>query len=312
MCPDGKRRSYVRDQQTLQSWFANLPTLPTIDWGQAVRNKIKNRNVSFAENIGEWREAVQNLKSGSNVMKKSWAAAKWLWKSRSHRRRWFRRFRKTGLMGKVASGQEKMVWMDLVSAHLSVKFGILPYINQIEEAISVLEQKRQQAFRVQVTLGKTVTKTTKGYYGGSASASTRHSKRAVVYVKLVDNADDFVAGNLAESIWAGTRLSFMIDWFLNVGSYLSSLDAMNMVQDVYGTLTTRTVTTVTDNKAASGYTVLRPARYRYKAVERSLISSVPMPRLINVNDSFEFGQLVTAIEVLLSLRNARLLADAKG
>lgn len=313
--PPGCTKTCSRVMRELLSASPNWPTTRTLDWAQALRNKIKSKSVSLAETIGEYKEAIGYVSGASNIMSRAWAAAKWLWRNRRYRRRIFKRLWKTGALGNYNSRgeREKWIWHDIVAMDLAIKFGIIPVTNLTYDCLERLSNPSNlKAARLQVTLRDYSERVTPGITSGHAKWRTYTSVRAIAYVTW-DDLPDFTAGNPLEAIWAGTRLSFMVDWFFNVSSYLSALDAMKGIKSVRGTVTTRVKNSSEDdriNYTTGGWTVEKVAKIRAITYRRDTFGSVPLPSTINRDfDTPEWSQLLSAIEVLTSLIHGRRLNE---
>jgi hypothetical protein len=122
----------------------------------------------------------------------------------------------------------------------------------------------------------------------------------------------FTTGNLAESLWAGTSLSFMVDWFWNFGGYLSSFNAMNGVKSFKGTVGNKILIARRDNRTAyiSGgvRSTVQPARSTFKSYERTVMLGLPLaslPEVTPLSESVDWSKLISAREVLFSMRQSR-------
>lgn len=144
---------------------------------------------------------------------------------------------------------------------------------------------------------------------GTATVTGRMSQRAVAYVQFKQDAGNFTAGNIASSLWAGTKLSFMVDWMLNIGGYLESLTALTYVDSVAGTLTTKREFHGKVDTVRPGEQLISPGTLRYTDTSRARFNSIPLPPRVD----FRFGdpggaswdQLVSAVEILYQLRRGK-------
>jgi hypothetical protein len=256
--------------------------------------------------IGEYREAIRYVEDGTGLLKRAWKTARYLWRNRNHRKRIVRRLLKTGLFGEHASGVSKFQFMDVVGADLALKFGVVPLMEMTSDAIEKLGTNMGRAARFQVTVSSEATKTKKGNYSGYSQIRVKTSKRAVAYVWFKNSYGDYTPGNILESLWAGARLTFMVDWFYDVGKHLSALDAMSDVEKVRGSVTTRRTIWVDDGRiATSGWNLVHRGKMRTVHTWRDTMTSVPMPGLptFKMPDG-DLGKIVSSLEVLLSIRRS--------
>lgn len=306
MCSGKTYAAYRVSENWAAPSYVNAPDAISLDWSGALRRKIKDKRLSFAETIGEFREAVSYVSDGANLLKRAWRTAQWLWRQRRHRKNIIKRLLKTGILGEKASGVTRWQFYDIVAADLALKFGIVPIMELVSEALERFGSGLTKAFRAQVTLTGESRATTPGVYSGFSEVRMRESKRAIAWIWLTNDFTDYTAGNILESLWAGARLTFMVDWFINVGSYLSALDAMSGVAEVRGTVVTRRTIWVDDRRIAnSGWSLVSPGKLRTVSTWRDQITSVPMPLL----PKFELptdvlGKLMSSMEVLWSIRRS--------
>jgi hypothetical protein len=277
------------------------------DWAQALRLKIMSREVSYAENIGEYREAVQYVKDGADVLKRAKDTAKWLWRQRNNRKHIVRRLINSGAMGQYNKDglRDPKVIQDVLGTHLAIQFGIKPTIAILEDTMIQMNQTRlARRLRVQVTVQGRGSGYTKGIVSGAAVCQGIVSKRAIAYIKLKDNVGDYTAGNIGEALWAGTRLSFMVDWFLDVGSYLKALNTLTSVDSIVGTVTTRRNASTVDTRISNTpWEVTLPGKIEHLTTWRDVFTSVPLPSRVNMRLPSNWGQLASSVEILLSMRN---------
>lgn len=294
-----------------EEWSVVMPTQdwpvkPQPSWEVAMRNKIQSDKLSFAENLGEWREAVDMVYDTSKTLRKAWRTIKVLWRQRKARRKYQAMFRV--LMDRDWDNRFEL--QDVIAADLAIKFGVKPTIDQVFDVCEVLSRITACKRRLQVTVSADTEKTVPGRNGGAYAIRWERSYRAIAYVTYNWESSDFTAGNIGEALWAGTRLSFMVDWFLNIGSYLSSFNAMNGVTSLHGVLCDRQRVYGHDDRLdlirGDGVTtsIAQPGTWARRSYQRTTFNSVPMasfpsPRL---PDTGQWGKLLSSLEVLRSLR----------
>lgn len=280
---------------------------PTVAWQNAMRLKIQDDKVSFAETIGEWREAVAVLEGGGDILRKAIKAAKQAYRLRRDRRalkKWFK-----NLFKREPSSRVEL--MDAVGTDLAIKFGILPQIALLHDILDKLPEILLRKRRLQVTLKSDVVHDVPSTYErGLYRLVGSKSYRAICYVTYDLDSNGFTAGNPAEALWAGIPVSFLFDWFIDVGSYLSSFNAMKGVNSFGGVLCirekvfgedTRTPDIETD---AKWYRLTEPGRVHYSSYERQLLGSLPLPALPmpRLPSGGLWNRLRTVTEMLLTSR----------
>jgi hypothetical protein len=297
-----------RQSQELAISYSYLPTLvwPTIDWGQEVRLKIAAQQVSFAENIGEYRESLEQLEAVGRTLRKAGYSARRIWRNRKSRSKFVRQLtREWQKFGHDIKPKTPFEWRDAIGTHLAINFGVLPQIGQLEDVLTQLDSLKQRTIKVQVTMSKDAAPVHKTWSGnvGEAVVTGKKTQRALVYVRFRDTHGNFTAGNLASSIWAGIPLSFMVDWAIGIGSYLESLTALSGVEEVWGTLTTKYSSETIRNAIPTGASLGEPLRSSYRAHDRSLITAIPMPSRVRVQlPEWNIGKFITSLEIFSSFR----------
>jgi hypothetical protein len=295
---------------TQTDWKYGLPTQPIVpceapDWALAFRNKLQDDKVSFAEQIGEWREAVSMMSDGVGVMKRAFRAVKRIWRNRRHVRNW-RKWYKTTFKRPPSS---KWELQDAISVHLMIKFGITPMLTQLEDVMVQLDRYLLKTRRIQVTLKTRGAYSAGGRYGGTYSIERVRSTRVIAFVTYDMDNREFTSGNIGEALWAGTKLSFVVDWFWDVSSYLSSFNALKGVTSLQGVICRRDTVKGIDRRVqfGPGYKVQTPGTWNKKSYQRDKfgitdipISSLPKPRL---PDTDLWSRWLTLREILSSVRH---------
>jgi len=274
-------------------------------WILAVRQKIQEDKVSFAETLGEWREAIGLL--GSSI--KTFLRAGRLAASMMRRRGWKRALKRWFRSQFGSDPRSELVLQDAVQLDLAIKFGIKPNLNLLWDTLVALGRARSRNRKIKVTIKTKVEAKLKGFAGGDLTVYGERSDRVVAYVTYDVGHFDFTAGNLASALWAGTRASFIIDWFYDVGSYLESFDALKGVSSFKAARMIRDKFAMVDTRLP-GLGLVEvcetPGLHSYKSFERKYISTLPyadapQPMLPETD---LWARLHTLIELLAVQRRA--------
>lgn len=274
-------------------------------WIQAIRNKLQSDKVSFADTIGEWRETVGLFGSAVRTLSRASDAARRILKGRGARRtlkRWFRQ-----QFGRNPNTPVELV--DAVSLDLAIKFGIKPTINQIWDALAALGRVSARKRRLQVSTVSDARSQTPGNQGVLQLKGIRKS-RCVIWVTYDLESSNFTSGNLAEALWAGTTMSFVIDWFIDVGGYLSSFNAMNGVSSFVGFVSHKEKVEGTDTRkyfAGANSALVKAGTIRFERKTRIKLTSLPFadPPTFELPSSDLFERLTTLMEILYTMRASR-------
>lgn len=294
-----------------QDWdYAMPPTLiPSVDepdWALDLRNKIQEDKVSFAESIGEWKQAVKATESVWRILARAAKRVRQLWRVRKNRRAFRDLFRR--IMER--DPDSKVELYDFANVDMALKFGILPQVQLAYDSAEAVNRISKLWRRLQVTKYAQGVEEVPGDGGGYYRVTAKKSVRAIAYVRYDPENRDFTSGNLAEALWAGTRLSFIVDWAVNVGSYLSSFNAMKGVIGFKAVLCRRETRKGVDTRIPTGYTTCQKAGSMiYRSYERTVVQSLPWadhpPVPLFANSSI--GKMVSAAEIFWSIRRRNLV-----
>jgi hypothetical protein len=157
--------------------------------------------------------------------------------------------------------------------------------------------------RIVVTKRKLVDVSVPGAGDGECSHTGVLSKRFIVYVTYSPTVrdSDTTFGNPLEAVYAGVPFSWVLDYFSNVGDFLSSLDAMTGVTSVTGTRTTLESRRTWDTAVGVGQALEEPGVYNYSRYERSVLYSIPVGG-VNWKPSGSWRRLTNLSAVLASFR----------
>lgn len=268
------------------------------EWATKLRNRIKSDAVNLAETIGEYRESVRFLSDGAQVLKKAASAARNVVRDRKLRRSGVkiprgRLYRVNSYKGMVA---------DAIGMDLAVKFGIKPMVGLLIDSLEACKRAESEGIVKRYRTLQTATSDGRGSFDGiNYHWTCRKSLRVTAIVRYKPYQSVWTSGNPLESIWAGTHLSFMVDWFYNVGSYLSALDALDSVVSLRGTISTTDAWIMKGESSSWGQAVRLP-KLTYRAHKRDLLTGIPLPELPTWKPSVSWGKLQSAMEILVSLR----------
>jgi hypothetical protein len=280
------------------------------DWVTPLRLKMQSDKLSLADTLGEWREAVKLVEDSAGFFKRAATEAKEIFRSKRKIRQAAKSFKRLFKRRHWTKWELK----DYVQVDLLIKFGIKPTAQLLWDIGDTLNKIQFVRRRYQVSLRRDVTDTLEADpgYTGTLRTQARRSVRAIAYVTYNMDNPAFTTGNLAESLWAGTSLSFMVDWFWNFGGYLSSFNAMNGVKSFKGVVGNKILIARRDNRTAyvSGgtRTTVQPARSTFKSYERTVMLGLPLaslPEVKPLSESVDWSKLISAREVLFSMRQSR-------
>lgn len=262
--------------------YYDVPADP--DWQNAFRAKCADMFFNAAENIGEYREACSMFVDSADYLVD-------LWKD-------FRRYKL-----QLWKYRQFIRPKDVASAELFVRYGVKPLITDLEEVTVKLAaassrplKRRITSFAVERTRKDIPSPTGPGRIVGLCKKSVR----TVAYIRIDPGRWTINPGTPAEALWASLPFSFVFDYFIDVGSWLQQMDALRGISLIGGTNTFKVKGRVISEHVGSPWNQLdRPGTYNYDSHSRSVITSVPLPKL-QWKPSGSYQRVKAMTEILVS------------
>jgi len=258
-------------------------------WETRARLKIKDASVNLGTALAEYRQTTNMF---GKFAQQAWSG----WKSFKGKKR-----------------RRKLTVDDVAAAQLISSYGLSPLMGDVSDSLNRLQFRLQEDIiqRVVVTAktDNTVVRDSPSGNGYNVyETAWERSDRVILYVKLAPNPASFTLGNPLEVAWELVPFSFLVDQFLDVGDYLSSLDALNGVESITGTRTIkRRARSIRTTAVNPGFAVIHPQTSDYKSHQRVLQTGIPLPRVPSWNPSTSFKTLANDIALLklISSKNRR-------
>lgn len=211
---------------------------------------------------------------------------------------WEQCLRTLGTFSKGHKGPKSLNYEDLASFWLELKYGWEPLIGDVYEgckAIDVIKKKQNVVYRASQTLTDQVVADSLGNL-----VTRRNSVR--LKCTLTENPSTMASLNLqnpATVLWELTPWSFVVDWFVPVGAYLSNAS-------FFSSISRKTLTTyfrINEFKSKFGTVVTAPgAEYRGGGYDWTVFSlarvftapSIPLPSFKSLEKALSLGHLKNA------------------
>lgn len=254
---------------------------------------------------------------------------------RRRRRQLKRRKIRTDHIDKQINSRKRNVWEDVkrgcfrckgASAWLELQYGWIPLLNDLYAAINDLSQEWfEEGVYVRVaSKAEDTTNRSQTYSPWQAGISyctpmpatvkmvTEHKCVVALWFKCV-NPNQAVVGSLglnnpASIVWEKVRYSFVVDWLLPIGPWLSSFGADYGFEFKSGSRSYKreasgSVTSAGGFKAHSGYTMgatggLRLNKYKAEFFRRTVYESRPVPGFYFKNP-FTTKHVISALALLV-------------
>lgn len=172
------------------------------------------------------------------------------------------------------SGKRRIDLCDISSSHLAIHYGIKPLVS---DYAATLEKSRvgRPPSPQRIRSVSTERQKLSGYnYVGTVKSTVVAS----CYVMLEADTSPFDIGNPIEWGWELIPFSFVVDWALHVGDYLTAVSALSgvaVVSDI--SKVTRVKGRFATFAGHDDYGPFRNGFHNYESYEREVLGAIPMP-----------------------------------
>jgi hypothetical protein len=124
----------------------------------------------------------------------------------------------------------------LADQHLLIIFGLLPFIRDLENALEALQKKQAKRTTVRGFAQQSDTRNSTRAWGwrdrtGTITATGTHSLKVRAYYMYELRCElslpqklGIRLDSLPSALWELTKLSFVVDWFINIGNLIAALE----------------------------------------------------------------------------------------
>jgi hypothetical protein len=233
-------------------------------WQNKFRDRVADLFINVGEDVVQWRSTVTAYSGLTDAVGHAWRAYK-----------------------KARKGQFKSSWelaqKSLASAVVGWDFGLAPTLSSLDDSLHRLHELRQDPPWEKIRVFQTVSDS-KRYSNGNSYTLIRGTRvrKYVFYAKKTGvNQSIWTMGNPAELAWNLTPFSWVVDYAIGVGDYLTRIGALTGVSISDGTVTEQTLLNGTQFSPMTGWTVKTPAMANYRSHVRSVILSnqIPSPKM---------------------------------
>lgn len=211
----------------------------------------------------------------------------------------------------------------LAQGVLMVQYGIRPLMSDVVGAAELFAQKVTPEAAADLRTSSTVfinekqAATASGslafpeeFWNGSFSAITTGSVRVSCKIQYtrgnetLHTLSQLGLTNPALVVWEAVPWSFVIDWFLPVGNWISSLDATLGLSFKSGCISTQREYTHARSQAVAGYVVTsNSVTTKERQFTREILSGFPSPSLPSFKNPASLEHALNGIALLVGLRN---------
>lgn len=235
-----------------QSWRTELPKKINSDSIHTnMRLKIKDERVNLASDIAEYQAAVT---AWSSYVRATYRAYRRIRKMKTPRRK-------------------RMTPCHVASGKLALSFGVAPTVRTVIDSIEALKSVLNKAKYKRFTSIDNQSIDLSGTHPDWDKLTAEVQLKLTAWVEFdpqLTGYDEFTVGNPLEMGWELVPFSFVIDWGIPIGDWLSSLDALQYVRRFGATLTERTQIRGEFSTKDPLQTPVKPG----KIIERSYVRTV--------------------------------------
>lgn len=250
-------------------------------WAGPLREKLAEAKYNLGSSLAEYRETVKLFTGTAKSLHRAFQV----------------------LRGKIP--RRKLRVCSIPAAVLQYNFGIAPMVEDLYSSVEILRHKLGRPLVRRDSVGIKVVNNGPFTYGSyDYDAKSSFKQRATVYYQVNPNytlSNEFDFGNPVEWIWELIPFSFVVDWALPIGNWLGTLDALLGVENIHGTVTTRTFDQWTYRSNIKTQYIGRIGEFSNATYQRDVITTVPMPEFPAWSPSLSFKRAQNAVSLLLGM-----------
>jgi len=283
----------------------------TTGWEVPMRNKIKGNAVNLGTSMAEYRQTCGMFSRAArgtlDVARKLAQARKDLRSGRLPRSKYLTLFHKPSnvLLAKHAATR-------LANARLLASYGIRPLLSDLSDSIielgdSLNDLTITKSYFVRKSRTENWEPNVGVYSGQNTRGSHEVTDSAKVYATFKPSQyGHFTMGNMLEIGWEIIPFSFVVDSLINVGGVLGSLDYMNGVESLVGTVSRRVSTSYKVADDAFGYSIVTAGKGTEKYYHRNIIGDIPLPsNPFQYKPSTSANTVINLVSLLIGMRSWR-------
>lgn len=271
----GQPWSHVR---TLEERYDSYPLYPSVTslaaylnldrfepWQNKVRDRVADMFVNVGEDVVQWKQTVTGYQAFTQSAGDAWRAYK------AARRG---RFKSAWELAQKSAAGSVLGW----------DFGVAPTLGSIHDSIQKLKELRENPPWEKISVFQTASDSKRVGLGGEAYSLIRGTKtrRYTFYARKTGvNQTVWTLGNPLELAWNLTPFSWVVDYAIGVGDYLTRLGALSGVTLSDGSVSEKTFYNATQFSPSGVWKVMSPATGTYESHVRSVIlsGSIPSPKM---------------------------------
>lgn len=297
----------------------------SIDCDLEIRRKIKNQKVNLAQAFAERKQTADLVTSSAiriaksiRALKKGNFAGAFNALGYSPTRKQLNRLSRGGFTNS-RKGKQSYNSNALAANWLEIQYGWKPLLGDVYGSAELLAKSldRPRVAKVVAQVSREVSQRNTVYYGFSdcikvtqdlrSKSQTKQTIRYSVTSAASRNLAELGISNPYHLAWELVPFSFVVDWFVPIGAYLESIDALSGVTFVNGTRSAsfkadnRFIGSGRQNNGANGnwtYSGYGSGSYEWNDVTRQPILGFPPNHAPQLENPYSLTRTLNAISLL--------------
>jgi hypothetical protein len=274
---------------------------PEPPWQSDVLDYVAKKRVNLGSSLAEYRDTVGMFKSFAEAMHTGYQTIK----------------------GRAPRHLE-ITPCTVAAADLAYAFGVKPLVEDVFSATEELALRLGGPVMIpySYTSSRTSSVNKPNFSAGgglgsptwvNVSAKHRKSDYVKILIGLKPTVGSFNLGNPAIWAWELIPYSFVVDWGIDVGSWLQRLDTFTSILSIKGTRTRREVYAhygkIRCTNLSGASIMSSQHKYSEKSHQRFLQNSIPLPSLPRWEPSASWTKLRRAMALLVVAESGRKVDD---
>jgi len=261
-------------------------------------NHVRDQEIDLGVSLGEYRETASFVASAMRKTARSFMQ--------------FKRGNVSGAM-RTLTGEANDAWRDIPgvasNAWLAYSYGLSPLVKDVYDSVDLYQRRYERLVTIPIARGshKAIVNATVTHSSGkySAQIASHISSRCVVEFDvenpLLRTLDQLGVINPLSVAWELVPFSFVVDWFIPIGSFISGIVPPQGVKFRRGYVTTKASGVILNKTTIPpagplGYVATSEQTEVFK--RRTVLTNFPRYHLVVPDLSLQKGQIASALALM--------------
>lgn len=289
----------------LNAFTYSPPPVSSYPWSNILASKVKGLRCNLASDIAEYRDSLTAATTLAEKLTKAVRVTSGIVRKCGGNPRCIAK-----LLGREAlrEKKERFAWGDVPSAWLTGALALGPTVSSLDTVLTTLAASGRAKPILRVVRMSHTEESRDGkifanggyQIDGHYFCSVKTKVVAVLELTVPSGVwdDSFTPGNPLEVGYEMIPLSFVLDWFIPIGNWLSSLDAYSGVSQIWGSTSTRTRMVVTGVRDPKYPAYEQLGSDVYSTYQRTAFTQAPPLTIPHWSPHPTVAKLITAMSLL--------------